>query len=219
MNNILLHFVTLAVAAYPPMGETIIVEPTLEHTHTVIFLHGITHTGEDMAYLFRGGTGCCGTDGGMKNPNRKAVLPTAPIQWNEEWGKTCHSWFGLYNPTVKEAVQWLGYFLSLDLCALERIVDETIQTEQVDEVADIILEMAEKEAALLASESSDGYDKVFIGGFSQGAMTSLSTLMRHHTKLTKPIAGYFILSGMVSIKPEQSGSCSAPSLMPQPEGD
>ena len=95
-----------------------------------------------------------------------------------------HSWFGGYNPTVKEAVQWLGYLLSLNFCALERIVDETLQTEQIEEITDIILEMAEKEAALLATESSDGYDKVFIGGFSQGAMTSLSTLMRHHTKLS-----------------------------------
>ena len=70
------------------------------------------------------------------------------------------------------------------------------------EVADIILDMAEKEAALLATEDSDGFDKVFICGFSQGAMTSMSILMEHYKKFDKPIAGYFVLSGSVTIKPD-----------------
>ena len=61
--------------------------------------------------------------------------------------------------------------------------------------------MVQEEAALLATEESDGFDKVFIGGFSQGAMTSLSVLMQHYEKYDKPIAGYFVLSGVASLMP------------------
>lgn len=67
---------SLTMAAYPPMGETVVLNATGNHTHTIVFLHGIDNSGESMSYLFK-------ENGSMQHDNLKAVLPTAPIiHWN-----------------------------------------------------------------------------------------------------------------------------------------
>ena len=87
------------------------------------------------------------------------------------------------------------------------------------ELIDIILDLVEKEAALLATDNSDGFDKVFIGGFSQGAMTTMSILMEHYKKFEKPIGGYIVMSGAVSIKPSYNQTCHDHSYPPYPTGE
>ena len=216
-------YLSLAMAAYPPMGETVVVEPTAEHTHTVIFIHGITCSGGAMKYLFDDsvpGKGCCGAKGALEDPNRKTVLPTAPYVWNDMWNEKTHSWFNLAYPTHEDYQRWLGLLLQLNVCQVYTEAFATVVArDQVLELAQIILDMAEKEAALLATEESDGFDKVFIGGFSQGAMTTMSVLMQHYSQFDKPIGGYFVLSGAVSILPLLDHTCHAFSVFPpQPSG-
>lgn len=72
----------------------------------------------------------------------------------------------------------------------------------------------------LADEDSDGYDRVFLGGMSQGAFTSLAALMRQYEHFDNPLAGVFVLSGSVALRPEgASDSCHPLSLPPQVVGD
>ena len=57
--------------AYPPLQKTRIIEPTAEHTHTVIALHGLEGDCNELAPLFEQG-------GNLFNSNRKVVLPSSP---------------------------------------------------------------------------------------------------------------------------------------------
>ena len=71
IKSLLIYLVTAQVA-YPPLGPTVTVEPTSDHTHTMIFLHGIGGSGEQQKHWFVPG-------GALANPNLKVVLPTAPV--------------------------------------------------------------------------------------------------------------------------------------------
>ena len=75
-------------------------------------------------------------------------------------------------------------------------------------------------AAELADDDSNGYDKVFLGGMSQGAVTSMGALMRAHEYFDEPLAGVFVLSGTAPLRPEgASENCHPLSLAPQAVGD
>ena len=76
-------------------------------------------------------------------------------------------------------------------------------------------------AAELATSPTDrGYDKVFLGGMSQGAVTSMGALMRAHEYFDEPLAGVFVLSGTAPLRPEGAReNCHPFSLAPQAVGD
>lgn len=74
------------VAAWGPMEDTIIIEPEEDHTHTVVFLHGLEESAESYAQEFE-------EDGLFYHPNRKAVLPSAPIAWNDALNGEESSWW------------------------------------------------------------------------------------------------------------------------------
>ncbi len=65
------------------------IEPESEHTHTLIFLHGLGDQGKSFVPIF--------DKGGLLNfPNLKVVLPTAPKQsvtCND--GLNMNSWFDI----------------------------------------------------------------------------------------------------------------------------
>ena len=153
----------------------------------------------------------------LQNENRKAVLLTAPLQFNTWWNGTTTSWFDVHGHFDKEEA--MGHLLQLDFCSIYKMIPNKYGPELVD-AAEVILSMVEAEAALLATEESDGFGKVFIGGFSQGAILSLGTLMHHYKVLEKPIGGYFALSGTVPTRPDgASDDCHAFSFPPEPTGD
>ena len=65
------------------------IEPTEEHTHTLIFLHGLGDKGKSFEFYF-------GNDGCLAFPNLKVLLPTArsnPVSCNN--GMCMYSWFDI----------------------------------------------------------------------------------------------------------------------------
>lgn len=67
---------------------------------------------------------------------------------------------------------------------------------------DKILEFVEVERKILADKyGGDGYDRIFIGGFSQGSMLTLGLLMRAYEKIPSPLAGFVGMSGCVPTMP------------------
>jgi predicted esterase len=66
-----------------------IIEPEGEHTHTLIFLHGLGDKGKSFKFYF-------GYDGCLAFPNLKVLLPTAdskPVSCND--GRYMNSWFDI----------------------------------------------------------------------------------------------------------------------------
>ena len=81
--------ITATIAAeYPPLGPVITIEPKSEHTHTMIFMHGVCGSADGVKYLFEAG-------GPLQNDNLKVILPTAPLQYNGFAGTKCNSWFNM----------------------------------------------------------------------------------------------------------------------------
>ena len=72
MNKLLALLPAFVMASYPAMGTTYYVNATGTHTHTVIFLHHLGGTGNDVKWLFE-------NEGPLQFPGLKAVLPTAPV--------------------------------------------------------------------------------------------------------------------------------------------
>ena len=70
--------------------------------------------------------------------------------------------------------------------------------------------MVEQEAAILAKEGDKAYDKILIGGFSQGAILTLGTLMRYYERFDSPLGGFVALSGLVPNKPTDDEAACHP---------
>ncbi len=72
------------------LKNNIIIQPKSEHTHTLIFLHGLGDSAEGFKSVFEEG-------GPLNFPNLKVVLPTAPkkpVSMNN--GYTMNSWFDIF---------------------------------------------------------------------------------------------------------------------------
>ena len=68
----------------------IYIQPKSEHTHTLIFLHGLGDSAEGFEPVFEEG-------GPLNFPNLKVVLPTAPkkpVSMNN--GYAMNSWFDIF---------------------------------------------------------------------------------------------------------------------------
>ncbi len=68
----------------------IYIQPKSEHTHTLIFLHGLGDSAEGFEPVFEAG-------GPLNFPNLKVVLPTAPkkpVSMNN--GYAMNSWFDIF---------------------------------------------------------------------------------------------------------------------------
>ena len=68
---------------------------------------------------------------------------------------------------------------------------------QVQDSINLAMDLITEEAALLDGK----LDKIIIGGFSQGAMISMGTLLRLSSKFDKPLGGCIGLSGIVPCTP------------------
>ena len=105
---------TAFAAAYPvDHFETIIVEPTSEHTHTLIYLHGLNGTWTpEYVDKFRPG-------GAFYDPNRKAVLPQAPSYYNSRVSPlhgNVTQWFDFYKDNNKLHQEFLPALEELNFC-------------------------------------------------------------------------------------------------------
>ena len=113
------------------------------HTHTIIFLPGLTNTPEDFAVVF--------TDRlhFKKRNDTNVVILRSPIQYVSVLRSTNYSWFDIYNfPLSKDS----DYNFT-DLKKSARVLEEVIQNE--------------------ANALGGKYENIIIGGHSQGACISL----------------------------------------------
>ena len=153
----------------------------------------------------------------MYHENRKVVLPTAPHIYVDAMGKSCNAWFNMERiaSNLVENTEALSAVTTLNFCKLSTIFTDTSDTEQLTAAAQAVWEIVEQEAALLADDNSDGFDRVFVGGLSLGARTALATLMKQPVD-SSPLGGYFIMSGGVNLQPDgASTDCHPLSLPPQ----
>ena len=67
--------------------------------------------------------------------------------------------------------------LTLDFCSFSNTMPSLADEDMIREAAEAVLSIVAEEAALLADEEQDGYGRVFLGGMSQGAITSVAALM------------------------------------------
>ena len=92
-------------------------------------------------------------------------------------GKKLNSWFNVYN---------FSYAKANDLKAIQKLYCQDDLRETIALLKDIIID----EQKLLPNQD---LSRIFLGGFSQGAMVSISTLFAY--EWSQPLGGVLCLSG------------------------
>ncbi|EGR33179.1 hypothetical protein IMG5_059930 [Ichthyophthirius multifiliis] len=136
-------------------GENYYLIPKTSHTNTVIFLHGLGDCGQSYIDFFQ--------ESDIVSATTKVVLITAPVRpVTINFGMQLNSWFDFKNFDVNEQnfQQAIG-------------IDEMIQSSQQ------LIQILNQEVNILQGQSQ----KVFIGGFSQGACMSLKVGLEFDQKL------------------------------------
>ncbi|KAA8894453.1 Alpha/Beta hydrolase protein [Sphaerosporella brunnea] len=128
-------------------------EPSTTHTHTIILLHGRGSNGPDFAEeLFEGRT-----SGGLslaeQFPGWRWVFPTAKARWSTVFREEMTEWFDIYSLHDPDAEQQL-------------------QHEGLQQALQVISTLVEEEAG-----RAKGFEKVVLGGISQGAATAIMALL------------------------------------------
>jgi predicted esterase len=131
---------------------THVVQPTEQHTHTIILLHGRGSNATEFASEFfesQDSDGCFLTD---IFPGFKWVFPQARDIWAATEGEMMCQWFDL--PSAQNSVEGMD--------AQKKALGESIAS---------VLEVVEKESLEV------GADHVFLGGISQGCATAICALL------------------------------------------
>ena len=63
------------------------------------------------------------------------------------------------------------------------MIVDFMDQDQLKQARDLVLDHVIEEAKELGTETEPAYDKVFVGGFSQGSLLTLATLMRQTERL------------------------------------
>ena len=134
-----------------------------QHQYTMIFLHGLGDTAEGMMELFTEN----GWNPGWVPESCRIVLPTAPLkQVNLNDGMKMNSWFNVYRTLRKKGAR------STNLGRIRKNYNQEELKEAAEQLNELILEEQKK----LPDQDAS---RIFIGGFSQGCMVSLATLLSH----------------------------------------
>lgn len=138
----------------------------------VILLHGFGAPGDDLVSLWRT----------LRVPDDvRFVFPVAPLKLDEG---------------LPDGRAW--WMLSMDLAALHGTQG---RARDIDAVPDGLAAARERVLAMLDDlDRHEGlpHNRVFLGGFSQGAMLACDTILRS----SRPFAGLIILSGSIIARPE-----------------
>src|SRR5262245_60888306 len=129
---------------------------------TVVLLHGFGAPGDDLVGLARAREAPPGT---------RFIMPAAPLARPGLYGDS-RAW-------------WM-----LDLARIERALAGIVE-DRSDEVPDGLVEARALITGLVEALYRQGAKRVVLGGFSQGAMLALDTLLH----IDQPIAGLAFLSG------------------------
>jgi len=123
----------------------IIINPTEEYTHCIIWLHGLDNSPENFQKLF--GEEIPFT----KQNNTKIILMRAPYQNVTYWGNNMTSWFNLFTFPIDDP--------------------DCYNFTDVNNSRRMLAKVIRQEAKLLKGQ----YQNIFVGGHSQGACISLYT--------------------------------------------
>eukprot|EP01016_Furgasonia_blochmanni_P035225 TRINITY_DN387_c0_g5_i2.p1 TRINITY_DN387_c0_g5~~TRINITY_DN387_c0_g5_i2.p1 ORF type:complete len:281 (-),score=50.61 TRINITY_DN387_c0_g5_i2:186-947(-) len=147
-------------------GQTVIFTPTyVTPQYTLIWLHGF---GQDSTYFVPFFTDFFK----VYEPNLRVVIPTAPLRFIKSKNNEVPAWFilGKTRPSYDELTQ-------------------VISEEQVKESAGIVRRYINK----AINYHNNNPHRVFIGGYSQGAVMSLYVGLTHQ----KTLAGVAGFSGLI----------------------
>lgn len=136
-----------------------VIEPTTEHTHTIINLHGRDSIASDYSSEFFESESSSGETLQAAFPSIKWVFPSAPQLPSRRSETDMSQWFDMWsteNPT-------------------EQPTEE--QTLQLRVSTAKIAQLVREEGRLI------GFDKIMLCGISQGAATALSTLFQMDERL------------------------------------
>ena len=129
------------VEVLPP----IIINPTEEYTHCIIWLHGLDNSPENFQKLFGEEIPF------IKQNNTKIILMRAPYQNVTYWGNNMTSWFDLFTFPIDDP--------------------DCYNFTDVNNSRRMLAKVIRQEAKLLKGQ----YQNIFVGGHSQGACISLYT--------------------------------------------
>ena len=129
------------VEVLPP----IIIEPTLEYTHCIIWLHGWDNCPENFVNFFKKQIPF------IKQENTKIILMRAPYQVITSHKINTTSWFDIYKSPLDSA----DSYNFTDATKSKKMVEKIINEE--------------------AKKLNGNYNKIYVGGHSQGACISLYT--------------------------------------------
>ena len=123
----------------------IIINPTEEYTHCIIWLHGLDNSPENFQKLFGEEIPF------IKQNNTKIILMRAPYQNVTYWGNNMTSWFDLFTFPIDNP--------------------DCYNFTDVNNSRRMLAKVIKQEAKLLKGQ----YQNIFVGGHSQGACISLYT--------------------------------------------
>ena len=123
----------------------IIINPTEEYTHCIIWLHGLDNSPENFQKLFGEEIPF------IKQNNTKIILMRAPYQNVTYWGNNMTSWFDLFTFPIDNP--------------------DCYNFTDVNNSRRMLAKVIRQEAKLLKGQ----YQNIFVGGHSQGACISLYT--------------------------------------------
>ena len=123
----------------------LIINPVKEYTHCIIWLHGLNGQAENFEDLFKTEVPF------IKRENTKIILMQAPYQIMSFNGENLTSWFDLYSFPVNNS----ECYNFTDAKKSRKMIEILIKEE--------------------AKKLNGNYQKIFIGGFSQGSVMSLYT--------------------------------------------
>ncbi|KAK4099979.1 alpha/beta-hydrolase [Parathielavia hyrcaniae] len=137
-----------------PFGPVHILEPSAEHTNTIILLHGRGSNGEEFAEELLEAKLSSGETLQEQLPTWRWVFPSSPELWSTAFEDTMPAWFeahSLTDPTARQELQMAGIRDSVQYLA--RLLQE--ETEKLGGAA----------------------RRVVLGGISQGGAVALWTLL------------------------------------------
>ncbi|KAF1830784.1 alpha/beta-hydrolase [Decorospora gaudefroyi] len=144
------------------------IEPSATHTHTIILLHGRGSTALEFATEFFESQASDDRFLGQIFPNYKWVFPCAALRYARIEDEDLHQWFDM-------------------VCVQKPYYDpEKRQIVGLRESVGFVREVMEREAREVG-----GFDKVFVGGISQGCAMAITACLA----VQRPLAGFIAFSG------------------------
>lgn len=155
-------------------GESHIIEPATEHTHTIILLHGRGSTGDEFAHEFfdageDSDAAAISTAANAVLPGFRWVFPSSRSLWSETFQEHMPAWFdapSLADPSLGRELQAPG----------------------IRDAVAYIHGLLDDEIARLGGESK----KVFLGGISQGGAIAMWALLGSRNSP-------YMLSGLIMV--------------------